>query len=175
MTNNNLIHLGMCNKPHGIKGGFQFKLFNTDNSVLSNKCEVTLRPRDKKSNLPEDGKIYSIRNIHFGNKTICYLEGIDERNQVEELLPFDIFFPRELFPEAAEDEIYVTDLIGLTVVNEAEEHLGEVTAQYDNGVQTILKMRLKNKTIELPYVSAFFPKVDLQKKMIVLIEPEVMD
>lgn len=167
-----LVELGSCFRPHGIKGGFQFKLFNPGDSVLSKGHMIYLFPADKRSSIAEDGEKIAIASIHFGNKTICYLKDIKDRNLVEAMIPFKIFLPREEFPELEDGEVYIHDVIGLTVVDIDGYEIGKVTGHFDNGAQIVLKIKLKTESIELPFVDAFFPHVNLKDKKITLILPE---
>jgi 16S rRNA processing protein RimM len=168
----NLVELGVSNKPHGIKGGFLFKLHNTDDSILAKGVEVYLFPFNSGSSIPSEGKPYKVESIHFGNKTICYLKGVKDRNIVEEMLPFLIMFPRDQFPDLETDEWYVQDLIGLTIFDQDGYEIGKVDSYYENGAQVVLKMKVRGKNLELPFVESFFPYLDIEKNKIVLIEPE---
>ncbi len=172
MEENNLIELGIANRPHGIKGGFLFKLYNTNESVLSNGSIITLVPESSKSSIKEKGEQFEIENIHFGNKTICYLKDIKDRNIVEAMLPFKIMYSRQNFPSPKEDEVYVEDLIGLTVYDIDGYEMGKVVSYSDNGAQVILKIKLKAETVELPFVKNFFPHLDIEKGRITMIQPE---
>jgi len=174
MEHKNLIQLGTSNKPHGIKGGFLFKLFNVEDSVLSKGSLITIFPENTNSTIDKNGKEVEIESIHFGNKTICYLKDVKDRNQVEAMLPFKIFFPRDKFPEPDSDEFYIEDLIGLAVYDLDAYEIGVVDSYTDNGVQTILKIKLKEKKeyVELPFVENFFPHLDLEKGRLTMIIPE---
>ena len=99
MEEKDLVELGSATKPHGIKGGFQFNLFNTVESVLKKNEVISIFPKSPASTIAKEGLEIKIENIHFGNKVICYLEDITDRNIVEEMLPFTIYYPREKFPE----------------------------------------------------------------------------
>ncbi len=109
------VHIGHCTSPHGIKGEFSFVLYNPEDSILDNGSTITLTPRGAGSSVPQDGKEFAIKKISFGNKTIVSLEGIDNRNIVEEMIPFDVHVSREDFPETEDDEYYINDLLGLEV------------------------------------------------------------
>jgi 16S rRNA processing protein RimM len=176
MTNNmekNLAELGYSSKPHGIKGGFIFVLFNSDESVLKNKSVITIFPKTKNSSIKPDGEKHLIKAINFGNKTVCYLDGIVDRNIVEAMLPFTIFYPRSLFPAPAEGEVYIRDLVGLKVVDVDGEEIGVVGKTYDNGAQTVIKVVMSNDSIELPFVPVFFPEIDIEAGCITMIMPEM--
>jgi 16S rRNA processing protein RimM len=167
-----LIELGVSNRPHGIKGGFLFKLKNQDSSILKDGFEIFIYPDNEKSSISSDGEKVIIEKIHFGNKTICYLKGVRDRNLVEEMLPFKIFVNRSDFPEPEKDEWYLEDLKGLDVFDIDGYKIGKVKNFFDNGAQTVLQIKLENEVVELPFVEVFFPYVDLEKNKITMILPE---
>lgn len=172
MEKEKLVELGYANKPHGLKGGFLFKLYNTQESVLAKNIEITLFPKESSSSVAQTGELFIIKTIQFGNKTICYLKGIEERNPVEAMLPFSIFYPRDKFPKAAKGEVYIADLVNLKVMDSNGKELGVVHSLYDNGAQTVLKLKLKTGDIELPFVKNFFPEVNLEEGIIIFTPPE---
>lgn len=171
----NYIEMGACKKPHGIKGAFLFHLYNSEDSSIHKGSKLKLIPINKESTLEEDGEIFTIKSINFASKTICYLEEVDNRNLVEKLIPFTIHLDREEFKNIDDDEVYLSDLEGLTVLNEQKEKIGSVKSFYDHGATPILVVEHFDGTItELPFVESFFPEVDLEKKCIVMISAEVV-
>jgi len=167
-----LVELGSATRPHGLKGGFQFNLFNTEQSVLKRSEVIIIFPKNTTSSIATDGEEHQIKEIHFGNKVVCYLDSITDRNIVEQMLPFTIHYPREKFPKLTDKEIYIRDLLGLKVIDPTGKELGHVESQYDNGAQVVLKLKVNNQFIELPFVKNFFPKVDEENKTITYIAPE---
>ena len=170
-----LIELGKSLKPHGIKGAFQFILHNPQDSALKDKLKIILYPLSESSSISIEGEEHEIRSIHFGNKTICYLKGIDDRNLTEQMLPFNFYINSEDLPKLDEDEFYLKDLIGLDVLNSEGQKIGTVVRLYDNGAQPVLKINLENESIELPFVEVFFPELNLENKTITMIRPEVIE
>lgn len=175
MKKDDLIELGSCNRPFGIKGGFHFFLHNPQESILENNSIITLIPKDSSSNIDKEGADFKIKSIQFGNKTMCYLEGITDRNIVEAMIPFYIHYPRSKFPEVDENEFYLNDLIGVEVFNTAGKKVGEVHSSYDNGAQTVLRIQTKSEIFDLPFVDAFFPEVDVPNNRIVMNQPEMIE
>lgn len=175
MKKEELIKLAFAAAPHGIKGEVELRLFNPDpeNSILENGMMVWLFPSHPKSKIPSSGQEWKIEKIRFGNKVICQFEGIKDRTHLETLLPFEIYLAREFFPEAQEDEIYLVDLIDMDVINQSGEVIGKLESFSDNGMQYLLDIRLQTgQMITLPYVTAFFPDIDLESKKITMIMPE---
>ncbi len=157
------IHIGHCTTPHGIKGEFSFVLYNQDDSVLHNEAIVSLLPRSTSSSVPQDGKEFKIKKISFGNKTIVTLDGVNDRNIVEAMVPFDIYFDRENFPETDEDEYYLNDLLGLEVFDFiTKKSIGRVMDFYENGVQVVLKIKTEKEILEILFIEQYVPIVDIE-------------
>ena len=175
MKKDELIELGTCNRPHGIKGGFHFFLYNPEDSILKNGKIVELFPKDSSSSINTSGESFKIKSIQFGNKTICYLDEITDRNIVEAMIPFTIMYPRSKFPKPQEGEFYLNDLVAMEVINTAGETIGEIHSFYDNGAQTVLRIKLSDEIIDLPFVDNFFPDVDLENKKVTMITPEISE
>ncbi len=172
------ILLGRCRRPHGIKGGFSFKLINEDNSSLHIGSRVWLSPEDRSSILSEEGELHEIEKIGFGNKTIVYLKGISDRSVVESMVPFIIEVDRESLPnDLEEDEFYMTDLIGFDVFDyKSRKRLGVVDDYYDNGEQSILVITSKGGAkFDILFIESFVPVVDLDKKRVEIIIPEIVE
>jgi 16S rRNA processing protein RimM len=172
MEKEKLVELGVSGKPHGIKGGFLFKLNNNEESVLIKGAVVYLYPSNKDSSIPESGEKLTIKSISFGNKVICYFDGVTDRNIVEAMLPFGIYYPREDFPDLDDGEFYISDLMGLKVISPEGEELGLVDSHYDNGFQVILCVVVKGKKIELPFVENFFPEINIESGEVTMLLPE---
>lgn len=169
---NDLVELGTCHRPHGIKGEFSFSLYNRDSSVIKKGSLITLVPISEKSSLPKEGAEYSVSKISFGNKVICQLNEVQDRNTVESMVPFKILFPREKFPVLESGEVYYYDFIGLEVIDAAGMVVGKIENFFENNGQLILALKYEDEKLELPYVEPFFPSVDWDKRQITLIPPE---
>ena len=176
MKKSDNIHIGHCTTPHGIKGEFSFVLYNSDESVLRDGAIVSLMPRSASSSIPQDGKEFKIRKINFGNKTIVTLDGVADRNLVEAMVPFDIYFARENFPETDDGEYYLNDLLGLEVINYVTKvSIGRVMDFYENGVQVILKIKTESDILEILFIDQYVPEVDIDNGRIEVIIPEMIE
>lgn len=170
------IHIGHCTTPHGIKGEFSFVLYNQEDSVLHDGAMISLLPRSTSSSVPQDGKDFKIKKINFGNKTIVTLDGVGDRNIVEAMVPFDIYFDRSNFPEADEDEYYLNDLLGLEVFDFiTKKSIGRVMDFYENGAQVVLKIKTDGEMLELLFIEQYVPEVDIDAGRIEVIVPEMIE
>ena len=176
MKKSDNIHIGHCTTPHGIKGEFSFVLYNQNDSVLNDGAIVSLTPRSASSSIPQDGKEFKIRKISFGNKTIVTLEGVGDRNVVEAMVPFDIYFARENFPETDEDEYYLNDLLGLEVFDfVTKKSIGRVIDFYENGAQVVLKIKTEKDILEILFIEQYVPEVDLENGRMEVIIPVMIE
>lgn len=176
MSKSNLVHIGHCTAPHGIKGEFSFVLYNQEESVLENGMTVSLMPKNSASSIPQDGREYKINTIKFGNKVIVTLDDIANRNLVEEMVPFDIYIERELFPELDDGEYYINDLLGVDVFHfYTKDLIGKVMDFYDNGAQVVLKIKTDKEILDVLFLEQFVPVVDLDQNKIEIIPPIMVE
>lgn len=171
-----LVQVGICTQPHGIRGDFEFKLSSPDDSILEKNFHITILPLNEKSKISSSGAVYKIKNIRFGNKVIVTLEGVDNRNVVEDMIPFKVMVDRNDFPETDDDEYYVADLLGLRVLENATGcDIGVVSDFYDNGQQVVLVLKLKDQLFDLLFLDQFVPEVDVEGGFIKVNLPEYID
>lgn len=176
MSDQNLVQIGFCSKPHGVKGGFVFHLENSGASVLSNGMEVSLFPKNQSSTISKEGESYKIKTITFGHKVMAYFEGVDDRNIVEGMIPFVIKIPRNQFPDISDDEIYLVDLIGCKAIDQKNKELiGTIEKYYDHGAQTNLVIQTATDEIDVPFLEQFVLEIDIDKKEVIVSLPVYMD
>jgi len=174
MNKNNFIKMGRATKPHGIKGEVELHLLNQDleETSLQEGSELALYPLSTSKILPQ-GEKRKILKLRIGNKVICLLEGIENRTQLEEILQFEFFLPREEFSPLEDDQVYLVDLVGIKVISPEGRDLGTLESFSHNGMQYLFDIRMKNGTVlTLPYVDLFFPELDMDQKTLTMILPE---
>jgi 16S rRNA processing protein RimM len=170
------IHIGHCVSPHGIHGEFAFVFYNDDSNVITKNSEIYLSPISNKSSLKDELTKIIISNIRYGNKIIASLEGVNNRNQVEEMIPFNIYYPREKLPKLDSSEFYLHDLLGCKVINHLNrEEIGVIENFYENGAQLILQIGLLDKKFEILFMEQFVPVIDIENKIIEVIVPEFVE
>lgn len=176
VENKKLIELGLCTKPHGIKGAFTFSLANPDSRTLIKGSKIILSPYNESSSL-EGEEEFEIESISYGPKVIAILKGVNDRNLTEAMIPFTFNIKREWLPdeELDEGEFYLVDLVGLKVLAENNStFVGKVQSFYENGAQAVLCIKKEGATelVELPFVDAFIKDVNLEDGTIVAYIPE---
>ncbi len=96
-----------------------------------------------------------------GSGLIARLAGIADRNAAETLNGWSVWVPREELASNDPDEYYWRDLVGLTVINTAGEHLGQVRELMETGANDVLVVEGDRERL-LPFVGAVVREVDLE-------------
>ncbi len=103
---------------------------------------------------------------------VAQLDGVDSREAALTMKGFEIGVPRAALPEAAEGEIYWSDLTGLTVRNRAGFLLGEVRGVTEHGAHPLLQVArppgVPGPERLIPFVPAIVVRVDRDARCIVV-------
>jgi 16S rRNA processing protein RimM len=97
---------------------------------------------------------------------VAQLPDCPDRNAAERLKGLLIAVPRSELPRQQQDEYYWTDLIGMSVVNEAGVHLGSVANLLETGANQVLCVAAEGSEILIPFVATAIRKVELENKTI---------
>lgn len=89
------------------------------------------------------------------NGVVVLLDGVADRTTAESMKGILVGAPREALPTTEKNEFYWTDLVGLAVINTADERLGKVVGLIETGANAVLRV-LGEDNVErlLPFVSA---------------------
>lgn len=117
-------------------------------------------------------KEFEINDCRFHKaNVILKLKGIDNLKDAESLKGEDIYFKEEFLEELPQDNYYVRDLIGLKVVFKDGSEAGIIKDVLKGGAQDLLEIEMREKTVLLPFVGEFVPRVDMEKKQIIIDPP----
>jgi len=160
-----LLYIGDILNPHGLKGS----LIVFSHTRPANAVAGYLRwyIGNDESKVTE----YNVVDCHQHKKRIlAKLEGIEHINQAEALKGMKIFVPEDEV-EVDEDEFLWQDLIGCTVVDQAGNKLGEVSALHEYGAQDNLEIKTTADMDEsgewlLPFIEDVIVEVDLDARKI---------
>jgi 16S rRNA processing protein RimM len=151
--------MGRLGAPFGIKGWIKVQPYTeTPDSLFDYDIWQVGRDENWQDFEVEEAAIH-------GDGLIVKLAGIDDRDQAFALRGREIAVNREELPEAAEDEYYWNDLIGLTVVDRAGVELGQVAGLMETGSQDVLVVKGDRERL-IPFVDAYVTRVDMPGKRI---------
>lgn len=97
-------------------------------------------------------------------------DAITERNEADRWRNRSVLAPRAELPEPKENEIYLHDLIGLTVLDQGGEAIGPVEAYYELRHDIMIEVARAGGSVMIPY--RFVTEVDLEGKRVVVDPPE---
>jgi 16S rRNA processing protein RimM len=101
------------------------------------------------------------------NGLVVLLDGVVDRTAAEAMKGILVGAPREALPTTDEGEFYWSDLIGLDVINNAEECLGKVASLIETGASSVLRVVSDDNTERLlPFVAAVVLTVDKEARLI---------
>jgi 16S rRNA processing protein RimM len=103
---------------------------------------------------------------------VARAEQVATREEAEALRGLRLYIPRAVLPEPEEDEFYVADLIGMTVVSPAGDALGQVRDVRDFGAGDLLEVQPpEGESWWLPFTKDAVPDVRAAERTIVAVRP----
>lgn len=162
------IKVGRIVKVHGIKGELllEYKAASVD-LLLDGVFLEDNAPADRKGLL--EYKICSVR-LHHG-RLLIRLEDVPDRTAAELLRGCSVFIPRSRLPEVDENEVYLGDLPGLSVLVYAAEGgaepepLGFIASVDEMAGQAIWTIKTPGgREILFPAVREFVLEIDLGRQ-----------
>ncbi len=171
--------IGKITSVFGIKG--QVKIL----SYCQDSQEIANYPLFDKNNQPISLKITSTKK-KAGNQNeilIAKINDISDRNLAEKLIGTEIFTNRDDFAETEENEFYYVDLIGLKVLDNQQNDLGQIKNVLDFGAGSLIEVEFDDKICQernlkkienFTFKDEFFPEVNIKKGFIIINFPEFL-
>lgn len=156
MTANDIVVLGRLTDPYGIQGWIKLRPYGDDPLAWSAMPVWWL---GQEGGPWREVKLKGLKT-HSDGVVVRFAETPD-RTAAEALKGMLVGAPREQLPATDDDEFYWGDLIGLTVLNTADEKLGVVANLIETGANDVLRV-LADDGVErlLPFVDAVVLAVD---------------
>ena len=163
-----LVEIGTLARPHGIRGEIRVNYY-ADSLELLRGDVVYLQAGNKP---PRKMEIDTVR-MHQGTPLIRFVEAPD-RTAAEFLRGQTLLIPESALPELDEDEVYLHDMLGLSVVLDATgQKLGVLDHVLFHGEQELWSILTpEGKEILLPAVPEFVADIDLDTEIIRITPPE---
>ena len=101
---------------------------------------------------------------------IASIDGVNNRDQAEQLRNIRLFINRAELPEPSEEEYYHADLIGMSVYDTDNINIGTVVNLVNFGASDILEVQtLSDKdTVYYPFAKQWVESVDQENRKILL-------
>ncbi len=161
------IQLGVIGRAHGVRGLVKITSHTADPADLT--AYGTLSDADGRQ-----------LTLHWKGEGIAevtrYVDGqpvkVSDRSQAEKLTNTRLFIDRSALPPADDDEFYLTDLIGLSVVDPLGRGLGTVALVHDYGAGASLEISGPAVPLLIPFTAACVPTVDIEAGRLVVVMPD---
>ncbi len=152
----NLLEIGKIVRTHGIKGAVKVVSYLDDD--LKQFKHVYIGEKLFEGNFT---KVLNLNNDAYS----IQIDSIPTIDDAEKFKNQSIYIDRNEY-EYFEDSVYLSDLIGIAVVDENNEKLGELVDFDEYGASVILSIRAGAVTYSLPYVDEYI-KYDEEKNAMV--------
>ncbi len=161
------IHMGTITRPHGIKGELCVDWY-ADSPKLLQKT-FYLQAGNGPMQCISDAKV----RMHKG-RPLLTLPHIQDRNMAESLRGVNIFVERDSLPPLPEHEAYLADIIGMDILDHANQSLIGVleAVEFPKGQMLWIIRAPEGQEILLPAVEEFIISFDLEAKQIFVNPPE---
>ncbi len=153
------LQVGIISSTHGVHG--EVKVFPTTDDVNRfKKLKEALLRLPSGEQLPL--KIVSVK--FFKQFAILKFEGYDSINDIEKYRGLSLYVSRENAVRLAKDEYYIADLIGMRVVDEEGQELGELTDVMETGANDVYVIAMPDGSeLLLPAISQCILHVDVEE------------
>lgn len=146
----------------GVKGEVRLKSFTANGADIAQYS-----PLHDENNHP-----YTIENIRaLADGFAARIVEIPTREAAEALRSTRLYASRDRFPELDEDEYYVSDLIGIAVIDGHGQILGKIKAIQNYGAGDLLEIQYQGKSVLIPFTKAIVPNVDLASRRVIVDPP----
>lgn len=152
-----LLQIGVITTTHGVRG--EVKVFPTtdDPKRFKKLKQVILDTGKEQIELEVAGARF------FKNLVILKFKGIDNINDVEQYRQKSLYVTRENAVPLEENEYFIADLIGLKVVSDEGEELGELSDVLQTGANDVYVVSKENTPeLLIPAIRDCIKQVDIE-------------
>lgn len=169
MPDVNDIRLGSINGSHGIKGWLKvFSYTDPLEAILDYSPWILRKGGVEKEITIKDGQA-------SGKRLIVQIEGVDTRDQAEDLIGYEVHVNMDAIPDLEEGELYWFQLEGLVVKNSFGEVLGKIDHMLETGANDVMVVEATNDSIDkeqrlIPYLEDDVVKQVDQEAGVVIVD-----
>ena len=169
MPNEELVVVGRIRRSHGLHGIVVVEpLTASPEEVFTPGRELIAGTVKGEAAVPARSLRIELAEPFQGGFRVQFA-GIADRNEADRWRDRYVLSPRADLPEPGENEIYLYDLVGLTV-EASREIIGTVLAYYELPHDVMIEVERPSGSVMIPY--RFVTEVDLDAKRLVVEPPE---
>jgi 16S rRNA processing protein RimM len=158
MSSEDLFDLGFVEKAHGLSGDVKVSIDSDDPGYYQKMESVYIRKKD--------GPIpFFVESIQItGNKAIIKFEGVDSREEAEELKSGTLMLPVSMLPVLQDDQYYYHDLIGCEILDDDRGSIGNVQDVLEMPADPLLVAIHKGKEVLIPLNEHIVKNVNVRER-----------
>lgn len=160
-----MLVLGRIVAPHGVRGELRIKPETDRPEIFADLPHFYI-----------DGNRYRILSVRPHKNVYCVVfAGIEFREDAQALVGKWIEMPREELPPRPEGTYYISDLVGLQVVDLEGNVLGTLSEVLQPGANDVYVISGETGVKMLPALKKHIPLIDLEAGKMVVDMPEWVD
>jgi 16S rRNA processing protein RimM len=154
--------IGVVVAPHGVRGSLRVRALGPGRHLRKGTEPVVAGMRRRISAARQTSKGF-----------LLDLKGVKSRADAKALGGEELLLDRKELDVPEEGEYYVTDLVGLTAVDDAGEVVGKVVDTFETAAHEVLVVREDDRQdLYLPFTFEHVPEVDLRAGQVLIRPPE---
>lgn len=169
------VWLARIRRPQGRKGEVFADLLTDFPDKFSERHRLWLLAETERGAAPPREVELVAHWLHKGG-IVLHFSGVDSISAAEELTGRIVAVPRAERAALAEDEAYIGDLIGCTLVDLAGAEplaVGEIEdVDRSAGPVALLVVRRHNSEVLIPFAKSYLRRIDLESRRVEMILPE---
>lgn len=151
--------MGRLAAPFGVKGWLRVHTFSEMVDALTDYTAWHIAYEG-------NWKVYPVQEWQLHSTgLVVHLAGVNDRDAAFALRGHDVAVPRDSLPTAPENQYYWSDLLGMQVVNQQHEVLGEISQILEAGAHDVLVVQGERERL-IPFVAQIVGHVDTQARQV---------
>jgi 16S rRNA processing protein RimM len=163
--------LGIIRKPHGVRGEASVEAWTDSLDRFEELTSVTLVSPDEKS--LRSATIEGVR-LHAGRALVKFA-GIDSPEALRELQNWTVEIPESEGRPLGQDEVFLHDLVGLTLVDAGGTLRGMVVDIEETAGGVLLAVEGPKGRFDVPFAADICTAIDLAAKTITVNLPDGLE
>lgn len=156
--------LGEIVKPQGIRGEVKVRHYTDDPQRF---CAL-------KNVYVKQGEAYRSLSVNAArvqnNDVFLKLDGVNDRNQAEEMRGLELWIDREHAAPLDEEQVYIADILGACAYDTKGCPIGRLTDVITTNPTPVLVFDTQNGTMMMPMLKQVVLEIDIENEKIMLDE-----
>jgi len=157
-----LVVIGKITKPHGVRGGLKLVSFFELEDLLAHLDQVWLVKADQEES-------YSVEWVRGGDRFhILKLQDVDDLTAAGHLRDWEVAVSKDKLPPLSAGKYYSFQLVGLTVVTESGDVVGEIRGVWSTPAHDVYRVWSKKGEVLIPAVKEIVRDIDLEQGRVLI-------